>query len=63
MPRGNGASATAHAHEEAAQIVAQAQDGAATLLREAQSQANEIQTVSESTSAQRVAEAELMLSG
>jgi DivIVA domain-containing protein len=50
-----------HAHEEAAQIVAQAQEGAATLLREAQSQANEIQARSESDSAQRVAEAELMV--
>ena len=32
-----------HAHDEAARIVVQAQEGASTLLREAQSQANEIQ--------------------
>ena len=39
----------------------QAQEGASTLLREAQSQANEIQERSEGSSAERVAEAELMV--
>ena len=39
----------------------QAQEGASTLLREAQSQANEIQAQSEGASAERVAEAELMV--
>src|SRR5580692_7992477 len=33
-----------HAHEEAARIVVQAQEGAAQLLRETQSQVDEIQT-------------------
>jgi hypothetical protein len=50
-----------HAHDEAARIVVQAQEGAATLLREAQSHANEIQERSEAASAERVAEAELMV--
>src|ERR1700684_2227825 len=49
-----------HAHDEAAKIVLQAQDGATTLMREAQAQANEIQARSEGSSAERVAEAELM---
>jgi cell division septum initiation protein DivIVA len=50
-----------HAHDEAAKIVVQAQEGASTLLREAQSQANEIQAHSEGASAERVAEAEIMV--
>ncbi len=50
-----------HAHDEAAKIVVQAQEGASTLLREAQSRANEIQERSEGASAERVAEAELMV--
>src|SRR5580658_4977893 len=49
------------AHEEAARIVVQAQEGASNLLRDAQTQANEIQARSESASAERVAEAELMV--
>jgi DivIVA domain-containing protein len=43
-----------HAHDEAAKIVVQAQEGASTLLREAQSRANEIQERSEGASAERV---------
>jgi DivIVA domain-containing protein len=50
-----------HAHDEAAKIVVQAQEGASSLLREAQSRANEIQERSEGASAERVAEAELMM--
>src|SRR3984885_14660600 len=50
-----------HAHDEAAKIVVQAQEGASSLLREAQSEANEIQARSEGASAERVAEAELMV--
>ena len=50
-----------HAHDEAAKIVVQAQEGASTLLREAQKQANEIQARSEGASAERVAEAEIMV--
>src|ERR1700678_816856 len=50
-----------HAHDEAAKIVVQAQAGASTLLREGQSQPTEIQERSESASAERVAEAELMV--
>jgi cell division septum initiation protein DivIVA len=50
-----------HAHDEAAKIVVQAQEGASTLLREAQNQANEIQAQSEGASAERVAEAEIMV--
>ncbi len=50
-----------HAHDEAAKIVVQAQEGASTLFREAQSRANEIQERSEGASAERVAEAELMV--
>src|ERR1700684_3267054 len=50
-----------HAHDEAAKIVVQAQEGASTLLREAQRQADEIQEHSEGSSAERVAEAELMV--
>src|ERR1700678_2833372 len=50
-----------HAHDEAARIVVQAKEGASTLLREAQSRANEIQESSEGASAERVAEAEIMV--
>src|ERR1700677_1700210 len=44
-----------HAHDEAARIVVQAQEGASTLLREAQNRANEMQEQSEAASAERVA--------
>jgi DivIVA domain-containing protein len=50
-----------HAHDEAAKIVLQAQEGATTFLRDAENQANELQVSSEGDSAQRVAEAELMV--
>src|SRR5580700_7789926 len=49
------------AHEEAARIVVQAQEGASALLREAQNQANEVQAQSEAASAERVADAEIMV--
>src|SRR5271163_1615510 len=50
-----------HAHDEAAKIVLEAQEGASSLLRSAQSQANEMQARSEGATAERVAEAELMV--
>jgi DivIVA domain-containing protein len=50
-----------HAHDEAARIVVQAQEASTTLLRDAQSQADEIQARGEASSAQRVAETELMV--
>src|ERR1019366_2461135 len=50
-----------HAHDEAARIVVQAQESSSTLLREAQNQANEIQAQAEGHTAERVAEAELMV--
>jgi len=50
-----------HAHEEAARIVAQAQEGASALLRDAQSQVDELQARTESSSAERVVEVELMV--
>ena len=40
-----------HAHEEAARIVVQAQEGATTLLRQAQSQVDEIQARTEAAAA------------
>ena len=43
-----------HAHEEAARIVVQAQEGAATLLRETQSQVDELQALTEASAAERV---------
>jgi DivIVA domain-containing protein len=48
-----------NAHEEAARIVSQAEDGAAQLLRDAQQAANDVQIRAESAAAERVAEAEL----
>ena len=50
-----------HAHEEAARIVAQAQEGAASLLRETQSQVDDLQTRTETASAERVVEVEMMV--
>src|SRR5580704_1760359 len=50
-----------HAHEEAARIVAQAQEGASALVRDAQSQVDELQATTESASAERVVEVELMV--
>ena len=50
-----------HAHEEAARIVVQAQEGAATLLRETQRQVDELQARMEASSAERVVEVELLV--
>src|SRR6202161_2293557 len=50
-----------HAHEEAARIVAQAQEGAATRLRDTQSQVDELQARTEASSAERVVEVELLV--
>src|ERR1700730_6140410 len=50
-----------HAHEEAARIGVQAQEGAATLLRETQSQVDELQARTEASSAERVGEIELLV--
>src|SRR5580698_5847351 len=50
-----------HAHEEAARIVVQAQEGAATLLRETQSQMDVLQERTEASAAERVVEVELLV--